>query len=159
YPPYLATIAIAVALLLLATGTLPVPWSAVALQALLLHTFHPATFDGVNPPAWTLAVEAQLYLAYPIALALIVRWRAWRALAIVLAVTMLYRLTLNFEPLPDLYGGVAWEFFLARWFEWVMGAVLAEWAVGRIAMPRWLTRPWLAAAALGAGVWLEWHTW
>jgi peptidoglycan/LPS O-acetylase OafA/YrhL len=159
YPPYVASIAVAIVLLLLATGTLPVGWPAIALQSLLLHTFHPATFDGVNPPAWTLAVEAQLYLAYPIALALIVRHRAWRALAIVLGVTMLYRLTLNFEPLPEPFGGVAWEFFLARWFEWVLGAVLAEWAVGRIAIPAWVRSRWLAASVLAAGVWLEWHTW
>jgi peptidoglycan/LPS O-acetylase OafA/YrhL len=41
-------------------------WAPVAAQAALAHTLHPATFDGVNPPAWSLAVEAQLYLAYPI---------------------------------------------------------------------------------------------
>lgn len=159
YPPYVAALAVAVLLLLFATGTLPVPCPAVLLQALLLHTFHPATFDGVNPPAWTLAVEAQLYLAYPIVLALVARWRAWRALAIVCAATMLYRVALNFEPFPEPYGGVAWELFLARWLEWVLGAVIAEWAVGRIALPRVLFHPALAAAVLAAGVALEWHTW
>jgi peptidoglycan/LPS O-acetylase OafA/YrhL len=66
YPPYLAAIAFALILLTLVNGGPPVPWTAVAAQATLVHTLHPATFDGVNPPAWSLAVEAQLYLAYPI---------------------------------------------------------------------------------------------
>ena len=58
--------ALAVALTLWWLVGSPIPWVAVTTQALLLHPFHTATFDGVNPPAWTLAVEAQLYLAYPV---------------------------------------------------------------------------------------------
>jgi len=57
------------------------------------------------------------------------------------------------------FAGPAWEFFLARWFEWVLGAVVAEWAVGRVALPRAVCTPWLAALVLGLGVLLEWHTW
>jgi peptidoglycan/LPS O-acetylase OafA/YrhL len=159
YPPYLCAIALAVVLLLLSTGALPVPCWAIALQALLVHTFHPATFDGVNPPAWTLAVEAQLYLAYPIVLALVVRFRPWPALAIVLGITMLYRVWLNVSPMPPPFGGVAWEFFLARWFEWVLGALVAEWAVGRVVIPRWVRSVWTLVVASAIGLWLEWHTW
>ena len=159
YPPYLAAIALAFLLLALAQGRRPVPWQTVAAQALLVHTFHTATFDGVNPPAWSLAVEAQLYLAYPIVFWLIARRGALRALAIVLAVTMAYRLTLNFDPFPPPFAGPAWEFFLARWFEWVLGAVIAEWAAGRVALPRVAFAPWLAALVLALGVRLEWHRW
>jgi len=159
YPPYLAALAIAVALHLVASGSLPVPSSAVAAQALLVHTFHPATFDGVNPPAWSLAVEAQLYAVYPIAFWLIVRGGALRALAIVLGVTLTYRVVLNFDPMPSPLAGVAWEFFLARWFEWVLGAVIAEWAVGRLRLPSIVAQPWLTATVFGLGVLLEWHRW
>ena len=143
----------------LVSGGLSVPWSTVVAQALLVHTFHPATFDGLNPPAWSLAVEAQLYVAYPVVAWLIVRRGALRALAIVLGVTMAYRLVLNFDPLPRQFGRVAWEFFLARWFEWVLGAIVAEWAVGAIRVPEVLTRPWLVAPVFGLGVLLEWHRW
>jgi len=159
YPPYLGAMAVALVLLSLVRGVPQVPWRAVAAQAFLVHTLHPATFDGVNPPAWSLAVEAQLYLAYPLVFWLIARRGAIRALAIIVAVTMGYRLALNFEPFPTGFGGLAWEFFLARWFEWTLGAVVAEWAVGRIALPRAAFQPWLAALVLGAGVLLEWHRW
>jgi peptidoglycan/LPS O-acetylase OafA/YrhL len=159
YPPYLCSLALGALLLLVSTGGLPVAPPAILAQALLVHTFHPASFDGLNPPAWTLALEAQLYLAYPVVFWLVARHRPWRALALVLAITMLYRGLLLLEPFPARFGGVAWEFFLARWFEWTLGAVAAEWAVGSIALPHALRSPWLAAAALGGAVALEWHTW
>jgi peptidoglycan/LPS O-acetylase OafA/YrhL len=159
YPPYLAALGVALLLLLAVNGELPVSGGAVVAQALLVHTLHPASFDGLNPPAWSLAVEAQLYLAYPIVFWLVARRGALRALAIVLCVTLAYRVALIFDPLPATFGGLAWEFFLGRWFEWVLGAVVAEWAAGRITLPRQVFRPWLAAAVLGLGVLLEWHRW
>jgi peptidoglycan/LPS O-acetylase OafA/YrhL len=71
---------------------------------------------------------------------------------------MAYRLGVTVVPLAA-FGGLAWEFFLARWFEWVLGAVIAEWAVGRFALPRVVFRPETAALALGLGVLFEWQTW
>jgi peptidoglycan/LPS O-acetylase OafA/YrhL len=159
YPPLLAALVLAAVLLFLATGALPVSWRGLLAQALLVQTLHPATFDGVNPPTWTLAVEAQLYLAYPIVLWLVVRIGSWRALWAVFAITMLYRGLLNFDPMPAGFGGVAWEIFVARWFEWVMGAAIAGWAVGAIRLPRIIRSPGLAAAVLAAGVAFEWQAW
>jgi peptidoglycan/LPS O-acetylase OafA/YrhL len=159
YPPYIAALVFALVLLTLVNGGPPVPWVAVASQAALVQTLHPATFDGVNPPAWSLAVEAQLYLAYPIVFWLIARHGALRALTVVLGVTLAYRLGLNFEPFPARFGGIAWEFFLARWFEWVLGAVVAEWAVGCVRLPGAVFQPWLGPLVLGLGVLLEWHRW
>jgi peptidoglycan/LPS O-acetylase OafA/YrhL len=159
YPPYVAALATAVVLGLLVTGELPVGWPAVAAQALLVHTFHPATFDGVNPPAWSLAVEAQLYLAYPVVFWLVARRGALRALAVIATVTVAYRVALTVQPLPPPFESVAWELFLARWFEWVLGAIVAEWAVGRVRIPGLLVHPWLGAALVGLGLALEWHRW
>ena len=156
YPPYLAALVVAV-VLWWAAGS-EIPWLAVATQALLVHPFHTTTFDGVNPPAWTLAVEAQLYVAYPVVFWLMARLGALRALGAVLGVTMAYRVGLALAPpLPVELAGPAWEVFLARWFEWVLGAVVAEWAAGRLALPRALASPWPGTLALGAGVLLEWH--
>lgn len=156
YPPYLAALVVAVALWWAAGSE--IPWLAVTTQALLVHPFHTATFDGVNPPAWTLAVEAQLYLAYPAVFWLIARLGALRALGAVLGVTMAYRVALTLTPpLPVELAGPAWEVFLARWFEWVLGAVVAEWAAGRLALPRVLSSPWPAGVTLGAAVLLEWY--
>ena len=159
YPPHLAALGFALALLWLAHALPAVSWLTVAVQGLLIHTFHTATFDGINPPAWTLAVEAQLYLAYPAALWLISRLGALSALGSVFLVTMAYRVAVAFAPLPDTLAGPAWEVFLARWFEWVLGAVVAEWAVGRLSLPRALSAPWLASSVLGLGVLVEWHAW
>lgn len=159
YPPYLCALAVALVLLWVATGGVPVGWPVIAAQAFLVQTFHPATFDGLNPPAWTLAVEAQLYLAYPIVFLLIARFEAWRALAIVLAMTMAYRFLLTFAPAPPPFGAVAWEVFVARWFEWVLGAAIAEWAVGAARLPRLARSPLSAALVLALAVGLEWEAW
>ena len=156
YPPYLGALVVALALWWLAGGS--TSWLVVTTQALLVHTFHTATFDGVNPPAWTLAVEAQLYAAYPIVFWLIARLGSWRALGAVLAVTMAYRVVLALVPLPFELAGPAWELFLARWLEWVLGAMVAEWAAGRLALPRVLRTPWPGLTVLGGGLWIEWHT-
>jgi peptidoglycan/LPS O-acetylase OafA/YrhL len=155
YPPYVAALAVALTLWWLAGS--PIPWVAVTTQAVLLHPFHTATFDGVNPPAWTLAVEAQLYLVYPVVFWLSARLGPLRALGAVLAVTMGYRVVLALVPLPVERGGPAWVVFLARWFEWVLGATVAEWAAGRLTLPRVLRTPWPGIAMLGVGVWIELH--
>ena len=159
YPSYLAALALAAALLLLTTGGLHLDWRGLLAQVFLVHTLHPATFDGLNPPAWTLAVEAQLYLAYPIVLFLFSRWGVRGGLALVLVVTMLYRVSLNFDVVPAPYGGIAWEVFLARWFEWTLGAAIAAWAVGTVTIPRALRSPWVAAAVLAFAVGMEWEMW
>lgn len=159
YPPHLAALGFALALLWPARALPPVSWFTVALQGLLVHTFHTATFDGVNPPAWTLAVEAQLYFAYPAVFWLISRLGALPALGGVFLVTMAYRVAVAVAPLPQTLAGPAWELFLARWFEWVLGAVVAEWAAGRMVLPRAFAAPWLATSVLGLGVLVEWHAW
>src|ERR1051325_6761893 len=66
YPPYLATLVVAGGLLLGIRGALPVDWRGVLAQVFLVHTFSPTTFDGLNPPAWSLAVETKRYLTYPL---------------------------------------------------------------------------------------------
>jgi len=79
-------------------------------------------------------VEAQLYVAYPLVFWLIARVGALRALGAVLAITTDYRLTLVLlPPLPPEVAGPAWAVFVARWFEWTLGATVAEWAAGRLA--------------------------
>jgi peptidoglycan/LPS O-acetylase OafA/YrhL len=159
YPPYLAALGVALAVLWLVQALPVVSWLMLATQGLLVHTFHTATFDGINPPAWTLAVEAQLYLVYPSVFWLISRLGAFPALGVVFGATMGYRVALALTPLPETLSGPAWELFLARWFEWVLGAVVAEWGAGRVALPRAFCTPWLATSVLGLGVFLEWHTW
>ena len=159
YPAYLAALVLAGGLLLVSRGELPVGWRGVLAQVFLVHTFYPTTFEGLNPPAWTLAVETQLYLAYPLVWALFARLGGWRGLGVVLLVTMLFRTSLNFGWVPTQFGGVAWEIFLARWFEWALGALLALWAVGIVTMPPLLRAPGIAALVLALAVRAEWEMW
>jgi peptidoglycan/LPS O-acetylase OafA/YrhL len=128
YPPY------ALAVLLFA---LVFPWTRIdfsfsgALQLgshlALIHNFTSPTFYGLSPAFWSIAVEVQLYLLYPILLALVSRF-GWKrsliyigALEIVLrgiwGVSMICRGTvpLWFTGLPFVY-----------WFSWSVGAAIAD---------------------------------
>jgi peptidoglycan/LPS O-acetylase OafA/YrhL len=159
YPPYLATLVLAGGFLLVNRGELPVGWRGVLAQVFLVHTFHPRTFEGLNPPAWTLAVEAQLYLAYPMVWGLFSRLGGWRGLGVVMMVTMLFRASLNWGWVPAQFGGVAWEIFLARWFEWALGALVALWAVDIVTMPRLARSPGIAVLVLALAIGAEWEMW
>lgn len=160
YPPYALSVLGALLLLLIATGAWPVSLGSLLAQLALVHTFHASTFLGVNPPSWTLAVEAQLYLAYPVVFLLMRRHGPWRALATTLVVTMAYRVLITFLPLPDAVSGPAWELFLARWFEWTVGALLAEWAAGNVRLPDALGSWWLVLPLVPLVIYVgEYHNW
>jgi peptidoglycan/LPS O-acetylase OafA/YrhL len=90
YPAYVA------ALFLFAfafpTTRLHLGWGAVkqlASHLLLIHNLHPASFFSINAALWSIAVEAQFYLLYPLLLALAARlgWRGvlWLLAAVALA--------------------------------------------------------------------------
>lgn len=160
YPPYALSLAGAVLLLLAATGTWPASPGSLLAQLALVHTLHGATFLGVNPPSWTLAVEAQLYLAYPIVFVLMRRHGAWRALATILAISIAYRALISVLALPAGFAGPSWELFLGRWFEWTVGALLAEWAAGNVRLPRVLGSWWLVAPLVALVLYVgEYHNW
>ena len=125
-----------------------------------MHTLDPRTFLGLNPPSWTLAVEAQLYLAYPVVYVLTRRFGPWTALGLVLLATMAYRVAVAVVPLPADYAKIAWEVFVARWFEWSAGALIAEWAAGNVRLPERLARWWLVGPLLLLTIYVgEYHFW
>jgi peptidoglycan/LPS O-acetylase OafA/YrhL len=160
YPPYILCLAATILLLLVTTGAWPVGFYPLLLQIGLVHTLDPSTFLGLNPPSWTLAVEAQLYLAYPVVFFLTRRFGAWRAIASILALSMLYRVGLTVLPLPAQYSQIGWEFFLGRWFEWTVGALVAEWAAGNVRLPERLARWWIVVPVLLLTVYVgEYHFW
>ncbi len=160
YPPYALSLLLAIVLLLVATGSFPTSAGALLAQLALVHTLDPRTFLGVNPPSWTLAVEAQLYLAYPVVSYLTRRLGPWRALGVILATTMAYRFALTVTPLPPDHAKIAWEVFLARWFEWTVGALVAEWAAGNVELPERFARWWLTVPLVLVVVYVgEYHFW
>ena len=69
YPPYFIALAVFFCLMLRhhdAGATAGNFWS----HLLLIHNFGLATFDGINPAFWSLAVEMQFYLLFPLVLRL-----------------------------------------------------------------------------------------
>jgi peptidoglycan/LPS O-acetylase OafA/YrhL len=130
YPPYFA------ALIFFA---LIWPWTRTSLHsdfgrmqivshALLVHNFAGISFIGINPSFWSIAVEAQLYLIYPLLLLCVRRW-TWRKTIVFLAIGEAI-LRLNFGIYLWLTGNHPPAWVSANpfvfWFSWAIGALLAE---------------------------------
>ncbi len=142
-PAYLVAL-LAVALWLGKVGT----WD-FALHVGLVHNLTASTFFGLNPSLWSLAVEVQLYLLYPLAVAARRRWGAGGMLAVGVCASAAWRLTAAFTvdpPGPDTY--FIWLSPVALWPDWLLGAFLAD---RHLAGRRAFRRPWLWATAGAAG--------
>lgn len=101
-------------------------------HALLVHNLDLRTLSGVNPVFWSIAVEAQLYLIYPLLLMAVRRWGWPVALTGCAVVELGIRAmqshlghanpdTMN-EALPGWVGSSP----LAFWFSWSIGAWVAD---------------------------------
>lgn len=170
YPPYLA--AVLLSFLMLSGPGRNELGVALAIHATFLFPFFPVSvWNSGNIVFWTLALEEQLYLLYSPFLWLRRRLSLQGVVAIALGVTLIFRALAVFwqqartpmwstpveflGALPE-QGGVAWlTLGPARWFEWVLGAALAEsYFRGRLRFTR-LTGllSLLALAAALAGQW------
>lgn len=155
YPPYLASVALSY-LVLLRPG-----WAALAIHLIFLFPFFPTRlWNTGNLVYWTLALEEQLYLLYWPLLWLRRRLPMRAVLSLTLVVTLAWRAVAVFAlgsrpPMwltPAEYEGAlaaqsGWAWLTlapARWFEWVLGAALAEqYFRGHVVL-----RPFLTLAAL-----------
>jgi peptidoglycan/LPS O-acetylase OafA/YrhL len=103
----------------------------------LIHNFWDGTFAGINGPFWSLAVEMQLYLLYP--LLLVIRQRAgWRGCFLIAgSMALLWRLAVVVVwGLPDDGVTAAMASPLNTWLDWSLGAWIAErYAAGQRAFP------------------------
>ncbi|MCE7872634.1 acyltransferase, partial [bacterium CPR1] len=134
--------------------------------------FFPVTlWNSGNIVFWTLALEEQLYLLYSPFLWLRKRLSLTGVVAVVLGVTLFFRAIavyglqartpmwstpVEFLGALSAQGGAAWlTLGPARWFEWVLGAALAErYFQGRLRFSRWVGLASLVAlAAALAGQW------
>lgn len=136
YPAYIA--ATAVAVLFLTTNsradfhTSPMWWQLAA-HLFLVHNFNEATFMAINGSFWSLAIEAQLYLLYPLLLVMVGRF-GWRQTMVILACCEFFiRGVDGFVETAgvgnSVYGRVSWLFSaspLGYWFSWALGARMAE---------------------------------
>lgn len=119
-------------------------WLQLRNHLLLIHNFDDRTNHGINTSFWTIAVEVQLYLAYPILLLLVGRL-GWRRTLIALAVcesiirgweavveSMLGAQMYFGFPIPSFFFNISPILYylnsspLAYWFSWSIGACAAD---------------------------------
>jgi peptidoglycan/LPS O-acetylase OafA/YrhL len=90
----------------------------------MLHTFVPGATYSINSVLWTIAIESHFYLVYPLLLVLRRRVGMGTICAGLFGLTLaLYGLDHALHP--PLRGMLTYN-FLGRWWEWVLGAVIAE---------------------------------
>lgn len=94
-------------------------------HALMVHNLSDSTFNSINPSFWSIALEVQLYLVYPLLLVL------RRRMEIRTIFLLLVLLSLIMHWIPHLLAldgiGLAYDMSLPRyWFIWCAGAWLAE---------------------------------
>ena len=129
YPPYLAAVVLFLAGDIL-TGQISgkeeifkQTWTHLA----LLHNFWNDTYHGINPSFWSIAVEAQLYLIYPI-LWWIGKTRGWLFALLISAFSEIgIQLLISLPPhlaiaIPKYVSAGPF----AYWFSWALGAYLAD---------------------------------
>jgi peptidoglycan/LPS O-acetylase OafA/YrhL len=110
---------------------LPSAWDVFA-HLTLLHGYFESTFYSIASVFWSLALEFQLYLAYPFFLYLFRRLGTLRAVIILTAVALMWRLVLlNYFGAGlvsiSAHGTiVGMGSVLGRMPEWLFGALLAE---------------------------------
>jgi peptidoglycan/LPS O-acetylase OafA/YrhL len=93
----------------------------------MVHTFVPGAYYSINTVLWTIAIEAHFYLLYPLLL------RLRRRVSMLTICGALFGIMVGLRVL-DHFWGPPWREVLSinfpgRWWEWVLGATIAEWLV------------------------------
>ena len=114
------------------------------------HTFFPETWSGIQGCYWTLGLEAQFYLVFPICVWLFQRIGIWVTLPMV-ASSIAYRIVVGAMGANLTWTGsfLLTITFLGRWMEFA-GGMLAAWIVARRA---WMSVRMGWALALLAVIW------
>jgi peptidoglycan/LPS O-acetylase OafA/YrhL len=123
-------------------------WTQLFTHLFLVHNFNSETFFGVNPSFWSLAIEAQLYLIYPVLLFLVGKlgWR--RTMAILAVCEFLIRATdgvMQATNTTNIVSSCLSNSPLGYWFSWSLGAYIAEALLKKESLPfnKSLVAPWL----------------
>jgi len=125
YPPYFFAVLLFAFIYPLTRFDMVRGWRQLAWHLLLVHNLKAGAWAGINPAFWSIGVEAQLYLLYPLLLVLVARL-GWRRTLSGLA---LLELGMRFACIirPGLFDA---RWFsgspLIFWFSWSLGAALAD---------------------------------
>jgi peptidoglycan/LPS O-acetylase OafA/YrhL len=149
YPAYLAAVLLFVFLfpktsLNFSGASAHESWKQLIYHLLLIHNFSGGTFMGINASFWSLAIEVQLYLLYPILLFLVARL-GWKQTLLLLGITesiidivkpvVVFNAISKPHFLDQYFPGVSNVLMciydlgrspLAYWFSWSLGAVIAD---------------------------------
>jgi len=120
-------------------------------HALMAHNLNDATFGAINPSFWSIALEVQLYLVYPVLLFARKRWgiNATFLGTVIMAVVTILLGRFAFTGMGLSY----WTSVPAYWYIWCAGALLAERYHAKARL--FPTRPGTIAAILFAGMWVS----
>lgn len=136
-PAYYAAIAYAVFLPIALVGLVrawgwearmqPIPsWWQIWTHLAFVHTFFADTWDGVTGAFWSMGLEAQFYLTFPL---LVWAWKRnrWGALWMTMALSVLYRAGVEWWLPPDAHEErFLWSItFVGRWMQFVVGMMVS----------------------------------
>lgn len=111
------------------------------------HTLKAETFGGYNGPLYTMAIEFQFYLLYPLVLAGFRRFGPVGTLLAATAISIVASLWVVSSGDARMMR-VVLDSAVARWPEWILGCLMAEWLV------RWRATSIAAPIAARPFVWL-----
>ena len=126
-------------------------WDLVT-HLFLIQSFFAATIAAINGPFWSIALEVQLYLVFPLLLVMIRKWGFIKSIATTMLIAVVWyvfanewsHLALSHTVGPDLSKELP-----ARWFEFALGVGVAK----LVASPRRSDLKWaILALLIGAPV-------
>jgi len=100
-------------------------WHQLWTHLLLVHTLGTDTFFGLNGPFWSLGIEVQFYIAFPVAVWLVQRL-GWRGVCLIAALTVSYRIACVSGVIPAYQPIDLADLFPSRWLEFALGMLVAR---------------------------------
>src|SRR5215469_8792729 len=154
YPPYLLTLLILLLVFPLTrlSFTRLSDWAQIVTHLLMCHNLSSTYVDSINPVFWSLAVEIQLYLLFPLSLIWVRRASYGRVLPLLAGIEITVRSVALFGFAIPHHTTPAWVWAwpYVFWFSWSTGAAIADAHFNRRPLPFVRIHPlvWLGAGLM-----------